>query len=110
MALTITRVKKNVVGAQRELVADITFDSSYPTGGEAFAPSDVDPTMPSSASFHFVSLESNDATAADHRFFSYDHTNKKLMIFTASGTEATNASNQAAVTVRALLRYGGVSG
>jgi hypothetical protein len=108
MALTITNVKKNVVGAQRELIADIDFDSSYPAGGEAFSPRDVDPTLPTSASFHFVAIQLNDATIADNRIFSYDHTNKKIIMYTAVNTEATG--NQAAVKVRVLCRYSAASG
>lgn len=110
MALTITKVVKHVVGVQKEWIGDVTFDSSYPTGGEAFAPSDVDPDAPASAVFDFVSIEVNDPTVADYRQVAYDHTNKKLMVFTAINTEATNASNQAAVNVRVLARYAAVTG
>lgn len=34
MALTITEVARTVFGNKRVLLADITFDASYPSGGE----------------------------------------------------------------------------
>ena len=110
MALTVTKVTKNVVGAQYEVIADVTFDSSYPTGGEAFIPNDVDKSRPTSDVFHFVAITGNDATIADNRIVTYDHTNKKLVVFTAINTEATNASDQSAVKVRVLTRYGQITG
>lgn len=35
MAVTVTEVKRGVMGDLKYLIADITFDSSYPTNGEA---------------------------------------------------------------------------
>jgi hypothetical protein len=37
MSLTITRVRSDVWGKTRAVVADVTFDSSYPAGGELVA-------------------------------------------------------------------------
>jgi hypothetical protein len=116
MALTVTVIKRNVVGAQKEVIADVTFDSSYPSGGEAFIPNDVDKSVPTAAGnvFHWVAITNNDATLADHRLVSYDHTNQKLFMITTlssgANAEAANASNQSAVTVRVLCRYGQVTG
>lgn len=114
MALTVSIVKRNVVGNQREAIADVTFDSSYPTGGESFTPNDVDKDYTTSSNFHWVGITQNDATLADHRLVTYDQTNKKLFIVTTlssgANAEAANASNQAAVTVRVLCRYGAPTG
>lgn len=110
MALTVAVVKRNVVGAQREVIADVTFDNSYPTGGEAFSPRDLDLSQPSTATFHFLDVGMNDATIADQRLVEYDYTNSKLVVRTAVNTEATNASDQSAVKVRVLARYGAASG
>lgn len=110
MSLTITTIKKNVVGNQYERTVDITFANHYLTGGVAFTPSLIEPTAASSGMFHSVNIDMNDATVADHRIVSYDATNQKLIVETASGTEATNDSDQSAVTVRAVVRYGGVTG
>lgn len=41
MALTISGLKKDVVGNKRQHFGLITFDSSYPTGGEALVPADL---------------------------------------------------------------------
>lgn len=36
-------------------------------------------------------------------FAVYDYTNKKLQLFTADGTEATNASNQSTIGVTCVV-------
>lgn len=38
MALTVTAARKSVFGDRRIVVADITWDSSYATGGESLTP------------------------------------------------------------------------
>lgn len=110
MALTISIIKRNVVGAQKEVIADVTFDSSYPTGGESFTPEDVDQKAGSAATFHYVGCGMNDATIADNRLVDYDYTNEKLVLKTAGATESANASDQSAVKIRVLARYGQVTG
>lgn len=110
MALTVTIVKRNVVGAQREVIADVTFDSSYPTGGESFTVADVDPGESSSSAFHVVLAEQNNATATVNRLATYDYANKKLLLLTALSTEAANASDQSTIILRVLARYGQVTG
>lgn len=107
MALTVTTIKRNVTGAFKQVIADVTFDSSYPTGGESFGPADVDPSAASGSAFWFLAAHNNDATLADQRECAYDYTNKKLVLRTAITTEATNASDQSNVTIRVLGVYGG---
>lgn len=41
MALTLTSVKKDVWGTTRCHVWDVTFDNSYPTGGESLTGADL---------------------------------------------------------------------
>ncbi len=41
MALTVSRVTRSTFGNKRIVIADVTFDSSYPTGGESLTASDV---------------------------------------------------------------------
>lgn len=111
MALTFSTVKRNIVGSQREWIGDVTFDNSYPTGGEAFTPADIDPAAGANATFHHVNIEANDATLADVRLVHYDHTNKKLFMVTTlssgANAQAANASDQSAVVIRVMARYGG---
>lgn len=40
MALSVSIIKSNSVGVQRMTLATVTFDSSYPTGGEALVAAD----------------------------------------------------------------------
>lgn len=70
MALTVTTVRsQEVIGRKVLTVADITFDSSYPTGGEALTASDL-----SLAALDIVLAEN----AAGYSF-EYDYTNSKLV-------------------------------
>lgn len=41
MALTTSVVNRNIEGARVAVTADLTFDSSYPTGGEAIVIDDL---------------------------------------------------------------------
>lgn len=41
MGLSIANVQSEVVGRKRQRTADVTFDSSYPRGGEAFTPNAI---------------------------------------------------------------------
>ena len=118
MALTVSVIKRNVVGAQKEVIADVTFDDSYPntggTVGEPFSPTDVDAGASSDDVFHFVCATVNDATTADYRLVGYDVASECLIVMTTlaagANVQAANASDQSAVKVRVLCRYGQVTG
>lgn len=88
MALTISFVKGSDghFGALRSMLMDITFDASYPTGGEAIAASDVG----------LKAIEGMDRfggnAAGGALLAHWDTTNKKLMLFYPSGGSATPAT------------------
>lgn len=108
MALTLSVVKRNVVGAQKEAVVDATFDSSYADGGESFIPRDIDPAANSAEKFLFVGATMKEAADADQRLVNYDYAAGTLRLFTAITTEATG--DQSTISVRCLVRYGASSG
>ena len=71
MALTVTQKgRDNVIGTRKMIVLDITFDSSYPTGGEALDLTDYVGTIES------VTIEQKDGYQ-----FMYDRANKKVKVF-----------------------------
>ena len=106
MALTVTNVRKSVVGSMKMAIADVAFDTTYAAGGKTFTPADLDPAEGPNSTFDFVSIQMNDATIADQRFVDYDQANKKLVVKTAVNTEAA-AADQSSVMVRLLAFYGG---
>lgn len=61
----------------------ITFDSSYPTGGEAFSFDGINEIM-------IFLLE-----GVAGYVFSYDYTNNKILAYTTAGTEVVNATDLA---------------
>lgn len=93
MALTITPVSNNVVGAQRLNVINVAFDDSYPTGGEAITPADmgmrarIDAVVPMASSPYIVEFD----TAAS-----------KLVAYTALGTEVTDTGNLTSLSVNVI--------
>lgn len=97
MALSFSITDQTVVGDQRRVVATVTFDSSYPTGGEAVTPSNfglqsirnVEPAVP----------------VAGSRLVAWDGTNSKLKVFTAIGTEAADTSDQSTI-IAPVVVYG----
>jgi hypothetical protein len=92
MALTVTINKTDTVGRYLKVkTGTITFDSSYPTGGESLSKSDLG---------FSTSVETFVASPNGGLVFEYDFTNSKLEAFYPSGGSATPASLAApAVTV-----------
>lgn len=95
MALSIDVIKRVHLPAGKGVVADITFDNSYPTGGESLAAADV-----GLSSIEYVKAEQKGVAS---RICEYDYANSKLMLFTALSTQAANASDQSTIVVRALV-------
>lgn len=70
MAVTISQVgSKHSMGDLRAVIADIAFDSSYPTGGEPLTAGDL-----GLSTIDFLMAE-----PAGGYTFEYDHTNSKLI-------------------------------
>jgi hypothetical protein len=90
MALTIAGVRKTVEGNRQVKVFDVTFDSSYVTGGEALTVADM-------------GLRSLDEFSAEPdvngNYVVYDRTNAKLLLFDID-SQAANAFNASAVVIR----------
>lgn len=90
MALTVALKPRIKFGNAYAVPADITFDSSYPTGGEALAPS----------AFGLNSISLLLAETAAGYMFHYDYTNSKLKAYypraavtgTLAATVATGAT------------------
>jgi hypothetical protein len=94
MALTIVKLHDPPGDDRSEGVYDVTFDSSYPSGGYALTPASF-----GRRSLHFVGVEPKVGT----RIIVFDGAqgdNGNLRIFTAIGTEAANASDQSAISAR----------
>ena len=105
MALTVTPAADAVtastklsLGSHFGVIAAITFDSSYPTGGEALGTAEL--TKLDLSQIDFVIPVGN---VLGNRHVVYDRANKKLMLFTALGTEAVNASDQSTIIVNCLV-------
>ena len=114
MALTITEIHRSVFGNKRVITADVDFDASYPTGGEALAPADVglagfDIVLTSAMS---ISNTATPNTAADLGHTpTYDYTNEKIIMTysdlngSADGPsiEVANAVDLTGVRARVLI-------
>lgn len=97
MALTFTETKRDVHGRSRVWQGQITFDTSYPTGGEAIAPGDFGLTR-----IDHVIVESSNVA----RLALWDSANSKIILGSSStGTESTNASDQSSI-VATVTVYG----
>lgn len=80
MSLTITNKEFSVLGTKRVVFCDIAFDSSYPTGGESLAPSDLGLS---------VATHVQIPTKSGY-LFEYDYTNEKIKaLYPTSVTSTT---------------------
>jgi hypothetical protein len=93
VALTIRPVKTWVCGDRRNVLADITFDNSYPTGGEALTATDLGLTLELNAV--------HAAPATTGHVCPYDQANAKLMAFNGT-TQIADRTDLSAVTTRVL--------
>lgn len=97
MAAVVEILKRTKNLSLYQIIALITFDSSYPTGGEAITPAQF-----GLQSIDFVSLANSGVYS-----FEYDYINNKVKAYTtlaaAATAEVANATNLAAVTIRAVV-------
>lgn len=99
MAIAIGKVnlanRNHVVGSRRQVIVDVTLDSSYPTGGYALTPA----TLGVDGATDFIQAV---ATTTGHTF-SYDYVNSKLLAF-SGGTQVSNATDLSAVVIRLIAQ------
>lgn len=79
MGLTVSLVREGVTGDLRWAAADITFDSSYPTGGESLTAADLGFT----AAEPYAQIIKLVAGHKGGYTFDYDYTNHKLIAYLA---------------------------
>lgn len=110
MAVTIAIVKRNVEGAAREVVVDVTGPASYTTGGETLTAAQQaqlfpENGAPAAADFSKATFFESEVETANARYCILDKTNNKMMFF-AGSTQVANATNLSAVTIRCRVEYG----
>ena len=101
MALTVTNETRSVVGDLVLVTGTLTFDSSYPTGGEAVAAS----SFSNFIRLDFLGLNAHTDVAT--KLAVWDRSNAKIILYVEDGTtgieaQAANTSDQSAVSVEFL--------
>ena len=91
MSLSISLVDRKHLDNGFLVIADITFDSSYATGGESLVP----------AALGLDKFDLVQASAVGGYTFAYDKTNKKLMAYSGA-TQASKATDLSAIVTRVL--------
>lgn len=92
MAATIVANKRTKMLAVYVVIADITGDTSYPTGGYAITPAVFGLTT-----FDFVLVPSANGYGA-----TYNATTGKIVVYASANTEVTAATNLSAITFRVM--------
>ena len=106
MGLTVTKVRgtsEQVLGKVRGVMADVAFDASYPTGGEACT-ADL---FGLKRLLAVQELNTPTTSGATGKQVEFDVTNAKLKLLVSGGSgsalaEVSNASDQSGVTRRVL--------
>jgi hypothetical protein len=107
-AVTVAIKRRNVVGASREVIADVTFSGTYGAGGDTFTNQqfECDANLTIDA---IIDCGAAVASATTGYILAPDIPNKKLRLFggAASGVALAEASvgNQAATVQRVIVRY-----
>lgn len=92
MALTLSNDKaaNTVWGNKRVRVYDVTFDSSYPTGGESLTPADVGLKKIEQVIPQGPAADSDGTGGANSVDVRYDYSTQKLQAFEGGGAGAVN--------------------
>lgn len=88
MAISTTVTETSLEGRNRVVYGLITFDSSYPTGGEAFTKSNIGLTKLKWLDFN---------QGEDGRVFHYDYSAEKILVY-ESGTASAALDEEDAST------------
>lgn len=101
---TVSVVSQRVGGGGRETVADVTMDSSYPTGGEVFT---ADQVKMHRVDYGTASVRAGTSASANcaSAFVSPTASGFNLKTFLANPAEMSNGGDLATVTIRCIL-YG----
>ena len=94
MALSFEHGPRFVAGDKRFHIAEVTFDSSYPTGGEQVTAADFGLK---NLDYAFVTSPK----ASGHSFY-YDQDTRKILGYTSSGTEISSGTSISTNKVQVL--------
>jgi hypothetical protein len=101
MALTYSNIgKPDVIGKRKITFSDVTFDSSYATGGLAFAASGSKLNVASNKIVGVAVIGGNAASAAYR--ITYDTANKKLLAYSGA-SQVASTTDLSAITVRVAV-------
>ncbi len=100
MAITVSALHRQVPGAAIEIVAEVTLDSSYPSGGYAFTPA----TFGLSSLQYAIPIVGNAGYVVVH-----DQANLKFKVFQQNATsgplvEVAGATNLSTVKIYVLVK------
>lgn len=101
-ALVTDPLPYRIVGSQKETITDVTFDSSYPTGGEAITPADLSLNRIDSATCEIKTVGGTVNVANAH----YDEVNSKIVVYDETPAEVGNGNSLATLVVRVKARGG----
>lgn len=105
MALTNTAVQKpHSIGARWQTIYSVQPDNSYPTGGWSLKPADLGFAATTDPEFQVVVQDTQGYSAL------YDYTNLKLKLYSAAGTQVTNATDLSALAPFRVVAQGKFSG
>ncbi len=104
MAISATRrgdLAYRIVGAQKETLTDITFDSAYPTGGEAVTAADLGLNYVDNAD---AAVKSATGAGVNVASAFYDETTDKILLYDETPAQVANAADVATTVVRVRAR------
>lgn len=96
MAASVTSIDKTVVGNKRQSVAEVTFDSSYPTGGESVTAAQLGLSKVDYALCNIIAV----GGTVDVAEAFYDKANSKIKVFDQTPAEVANTADLSTLSVR----------
>src|SRR3990170_86457 len=108
MALTITTKRKwyDETARQWHLISNITFDSSYPTGGEAIIPADVGFVN----RIETVNVIGASSSTNGKYMFAWDYTNGKIVAYMTTAAQVSTLAATVGTALTGTVTSGTVTG
>lgn len=94
MALSTSVTETGIMGNKRTVLGTITFDSSYPTGGESFDKADI-----GLVKMEWIAFNQGE----DGRVFHWDAANSKILVYESGTASAALDEEDAAVDLSGVV-------
>ncbi len=99
MAATVSNIDSDVWGSRRMVLSEVTFDATYPTGGEAVTPSQLGLVE---VDFAIVTIKSATGAGVNVANAYYNAATDKILLYDETPAQVANAADVSTTVVNVV--------